>query len=302
MDIIDRLGIMKKKHSAPSELGLFPYDGNLLGGVLLGIGMAVSGSCPGTTFVQAGTGNVNGVLVIIGGLIGAITFVKLQDSLKRSRAEITDSAANVEPSSSPPLHTASKTPSDIATALNISPIALLLIWVPMCLMILRLAFAQDNSLREPSTPGIIPPAYGGLLIGLAQLATILLTRHAIGASAAFQDVAQWLNSRLANEGSKRTLLTGPVMFSAGMICSAMLLKRAFYGAGSPLVERISRIAPSVAMQSLAGGWAIVLGARLARGCTSGHGISGLSKFSLPSLVSTAAMFAGGVATATVLQY
>jgi len=50
-----------------------------------------------------------------------------------------------------------------------------------------------------------------------------------------------------------------------------------------------------------GGLFIGLGTRLAGGCTSGHGIFGLSNFEFPSLVSTLSFMAAGVLT-TQLVY
>jgi uncharacterized membrane protein YedE/YeeE len=44
-----------------------------------------------------------------------------------------------------------------------------------------------------------------------------------------------------------------------------------------------------------GGFLVGFGTRYAGGCTSGHSISGLANLQLPSLVATAAFFAGGVA-------
>jgi uncharacterized membrane protein YedE/YeeE len=49
-----------------------------------------------------------------------------------------------------------------------------------------------------------------------------------------------------------------------------------------------------------GGLFIGFGTRMAGGCTSGHGIFGLSNFELPSLVSTMSFMAGGVATTQLL--
>jgi hypothetical protein len=46
----------------------------------------------------------------------------------------------------------------------------------------------------------------------------------------------------------------------------------------------------------AGGLFIGFGTRLAGGCTSGHGIFGLSNFELPSLITTISFMAGGIAT------
>ena len=42
------------------------------------------------------------------------------------------------------------------------------------------------------------------------------------------------------------------------------------------------------------------GARIAGGCTSGHRISGMARLSAGSTLAVAAMFAGGIVTATLL--
>jgi uncharacterized membrane protein YedE/YeeE len=49
-----------------------------------------------------------------------------------------------------------------------------------------------------------------------------------------------------------------------------------------------------------GGLFIGFGTRLAGGCTSGHGIFGLSNFELPSLIATMSFMAGGIATTQLL--
>jgi uncharacterized membrane protein YedE/YeeE len=48
------------------------------------------------------------------------------------------------------------------------------------------------------------------------------------------------------------------------------------------------------LTSLVGGATMVFGAALAGGCPSGHGISGMATLSLPSFVTVAAMFSGGI--------
>ncbi len=50
----------------------------------------------------------------------------------------------------------------------------------------------------------------------------------------------------------------------------------------------------------AAGFFIGFGTRLAGGCTSGHGIFGLSNLELPSLVTTASFLAGGIVTTQLL--
>jgi uncharacterized membrane protein YedE/YeeE len=50
----------------------------------------------------------------------------------------------------------------------------------------------------------------------------------------------------------------------------------------------------------AAGLCIGFGTRMAGGCTSGHGIFGLSNFELPSLVTTLSFMAGGIVTSQLL--
>jgi hypothetical protein len=50
-----------------------------------------------------------------------------------------------------------------------------------------------------------------------------------------------------------------------------------------------------------GGFILLLGARLADGCTTGHGISGMAQLAVSSTIAVAAMFAGGILTAMLLR-
>ena len=56
-----------------------------------------------------------------------------------------------------------------------------------------------------------------------------------------------------------------------------------------------------APMAFAGGFIMVLGARIADGCTTGHGISGVAQLAVGSMVAVAAMFAGAIATALVMK-
>jgi uncharacterized membrane protein YedE/YeeE len=67
---------------------------------------------------------------------------------------------------------------------------------------------------------------------------------------------------------------------------------------------VARFGDSLCLRALiaiAGGVLMAFGARLAGGCTSGHGIFGISNFELPSLMSTLSFMAAGIAT-TQLVY
>jgi uncharacterized membrane protein YedE/YeeE len=58
--------------------------------------------------------------------------------------------------------------------------------------------------------------------------------------------------------------------------------------------------PRRALAALIGGMVMLLGARLAGGCTSGHGISGALQLALSSWVFALTFFSVGVVTAFLL--
>ena len=47
--------------------------------------------------------------------------------------------------------------------------------------------------------------------------------------------------------------------------------------------------------NITGGVLVGFGARYANGCTSGHSITGIANFNVPSIVATLCFFAGGLA-------
>jgi len=62
-----------------------------------------------------------------------------------------------------------------------------------------------------------------------------------------------------------------------------------------------RAAPSISIvQAFIGGFLIIMGGRIASGCTSGHGISGFSKLSVGSFIAVPVMFFFGTLTALTL--
>lgn len=64
---------------------------------------------------------------------------------------------------------------------------------------------------------------------------------------------------------------------------------------SQLLSWRGLLTPAGALMVLGGGFLVGFGARWAGGCTSGHAISGLADFQLPSLVAVVGFFVGGLA-------
>ncbi|MEO5975997.1 MAG: YeeE/YedE thiosulfate transporter family protein, partial [Chryseolinea sp.] len=66
--------------------------------------------------------------------------------------------------------------------------------------------------------------------------------------------------------------------------------------GSPCAKKLNELLSTLKgfIIIILGGFMVGFGTRYARGCTSGHGIMGLSSLQWTSLVATASFFTGGI--------
>jgi hypothetical protein len=66
--------------------GLHPkpaiWSADIVGGLILGAGIALAGACPGTTLAQIGAGYKDAWFTLAGGLLGALTFTYLEPTLR----------------------------------------------------------------------------------------------------------------------------------------------------------------------------------------------------------------------------
>lgn len=120
---------------------------------------------------------------------------------------------------------------------------------------------------------------GGILIGIAAAMMLLGAGRIAGVSG--------IAARATGIGSSDMSLTSAWGFLAGLPAGAAIVALAF---GRPAVEFASW--PVLAVAGLLVGF----GTRLGSGCTSGHGVCGVSRLSQRSLVATATFMAAGVAT------
>ena len=132
------------------------------------------------------------------------------------------------------------------------------------------------------TPG--PALGGGLLIGVAAVMLLLLNGRIAGISGV-------LGGLLA---PRRGDIGWRVAFVLGLL-AAPLVYSVF--APRPVLRFEVGTAGLVAAGLLVG-----LGTRYGSGCTSGHGVCGLSRLSLRSLVATLVFMAAGFATVFVVRH
>ena len=130
---------------------------------------------------------------------------------------------------------------------------------------------------------------GGLLIGLAAALYVLGNGRVAGIAGI---VASPLRALLGGTSlvPERTRL----LFIGGLLLAPWAW-RLF----APLPVATVDVGP---LGLVAAGLFVGVGVRMGNGCTSGHGVCGLSRFSLRSLVNVLAFIGAGVATVTVLRH
>lgn len=157
------------------------------------------------------------------------------------------------------------------------------------------------------------PYLVGALIGVLSWFTFLISNKPIGASTAYARVAGMIGKAIAPRHTmslkffqdNKPKVDWEVMLVVGVVIGAFIAA----WTGHELVARWvppmwaerfgGAVAPRMIVACL-GGALMAFGARLAGGCTSGHGISGAMQLSVSSWIALAGFFFGGVITAMLL--
>lgn len=153
-----------------------------------------------------------------------------------------------------------------------------------------------------------PPLLAGVLLGLALLLTFLVTGHGLGASGAFTQLAAALGAWLAPAATAANAYLGGYLQNGapvtgwitwevlGMLLGGLLgaMWSGRLQAGSiergPAIGRARRLA-----LAFGGGILVGFGARLARGCTSGLGLSGGAALGVGGFIFLVAFLLAGFA-------
>ena len=131
----------------------------------------------------------------------------------------------------------------------------------------------------------IPALIGGALIGTAASLILLTHGKVAGISGIYGGV---LRRGTSDRGFR-------LAFVAGLVFSGAIL-RAF-------LPGVFATAWSPAMPlALIAGLLVGFGTQLGNGCTSGHGVCGISRLSVRSLIATAIFMVAGVATVFVARH
>lgn len=127
---------------------------------------------------------------------------------------------------------------------------------------------------------------GGLLIGLAAALLFGLTGRIAG-------ISGLLASSLRRDGNAEVPVSRA--FMGGLLASGVIV--------AVLIGPAPAMLPGIGMPTLViAGLLVGFGTRLGNGCTSGHGVCGISRLSWRSLMATLTFMAAGVVTVYVLRH
>lgn len=191
--------------------------------------------------------------------------------------------------------------------------------IATCIFLWLPQVAAAQAVRELPDPYPYPasawsPYLVGALIGVLALLTLSVSKKPVGASSAYADTAGSLGRIIAPRHvaslpyfrEHRPAISWTLLFVLGAIGGSWLA--AWSGGeitGTYLQDMwIARFGESShlfrTVIAVVGGVVMAYGARMAGGCTSGHGISGTLQLAVGSWVAVICFFIGGIVTAMLI--
>ena len=158
------------------------------------------------------------------------------------------------------------------------------------------------------------PYTAGIIVGLLQIPAFLLIGTALGTSSSYvtisANLAQFVDPSIVEIKYAANHLGGAknwwqVALIAGIVLGAFLSSRLSgtprWGHSPFWAKAMGAHTPARRyMMAFLGGFIMVLGARIADGCTSGHGVSGIAQLAIGSFIAVTAMFGAGIITANLI--
>eukprot|EP00547_Thalassionema_nitzschioides_P001785 CAMPEP_0194216106 /NCGR_PEP_ID=MMETSP0156-20130528/18313_1 /TAXON_ID=33649 /ORGANISM="Thalassionema nitzschioides, Strain L26-B" /LENGTH=403 /DNA_ID=CAMNT_0038944795 /DNA_START=39 /DNA_END=1247 /DNA_ORIENTATION=+ len=307
-------GRTKKFHNArelwrPTASTRGYWTGPALGGFGLGVGMAISGACPGMVLAAWGADTPDCTYTIFGGLLGALVYGMNAELIQR---KILDRG---------PKGPCSKEYADEVVGISYSKLAtgLGIVCLLGCVVLEQLVPWKEEvpsrlseAMNRPSCKlGLSfdpwecpawPPSLAGCLVGSLQFIAVLAMETLLGSATAFQVCSSCLLL-------PTKLIEGNAYLKAFATPNPQAWWQLFYVglavvAAQQSAKADGEVGASHGVGPLAaflGGFVLIFASRLGGGCTSGHGLSGCAILLVQSWVAVPAMFAGGIAVAVAWQ-
>lgn len=264
----------------------FLLGGIVLGGLIFGTGMAILGYCPGTLAISMGEGSLDALIGVIGGLVGGLVYTLALPSIHSILGP--DFGA-----------------ISLSSIVGTNTLFYILVFIIGGVFIgISLWLHKIDRNNEKSNKWL----YSGIALAILNVIVFssFVTNRPIGASTSFPYLADLMAGVTDNEyflkiqkpGSWEVIfLTGA--FMAGLIISLIKNEFKFTLTHKNWLRFKGKSTGKRIIWSFVGGFILIIGARMAGGCTSGHIISGGMQLALSSLTFAIFVFAGLLITGKV---
>jgi hypothetical protein len=290
-----------RSHREYGEKGVITL---VAGGFIQGMGMACTGACPGMTWGQMGSGVPYAPYTFLGAMLGALLFSLLHPLMHSWMLK--DFNYTLKPYF--------KTGYlDIDFNLPFRPSAFIFtVLVFVIVGIFEGVFYWGTDLigvagARTLATDLMNPTFAGVIVGLLQLPAFFIMGDFLGTSSAYSVCTSQILRVVPKNAEIRKDFVYAVQHenspSWWQIC---------YGLGALLGGYLSAFVAMPPRPSepngvgigfaLGGGVLLVFGARLAGGCASGHGLTGLSIMSIKGFIVVPMMYAGAISLGFLLDF
>ncbi len=161
------------------------------------------------------------------------------------------------------------------------------------------------------------PLIAGVALGLVLLLTFLISGHGLGASGFFTRLTAWFGAEFARSATETNSYLGPFIKGAGGAINPLaswiswevvgvvvgaVIAAVTGGRFRPRLDGAKNLPGGGRMAFAVGGGILTgFGARLARGCTSGIGLSGSAPLAVAGFLFLIGFFIAGIAVSFVIR-
>ena len=273
--------------------------GNVVGGILFGIGMVLAGGCVVGTLYRSGAGNVPAMAAVAGLVAGSALYAEIHPAWAGFQK-----ASLLFPGKATLPQVASVDPTWFVAPAALVSGALILRWAK-----------RGTLVRRSSVDGYLQPWAAALALAVLGLLSWMSAGMPLGVTTSYAKAAAWIES-LAVPGHYSGLAffrarpldvvlpsgvplcggPGPSLDGIALVqfpLIAGIVAGSFLSALSLGELRVRfRVPPVQLAAALAGGAIMGLASRMAPGCNVWHVLGGLPIFSIPSILFTAGLFPG----------
>lgn len=304
----------------------------VVGGLVLGIGMNFGGACPGTVFAQLGSALAekdkkalrNALITFLGGFAASAVVSSNQSFIEKNLGTFGNTWTLLDATG-----VKSYWKLGIPFALALFGVVLGVTYIESVLNSTNtnnksLNNEEDSKIHEPSTEvknkqslqATVVGITSGLMLGLVQLPFYYIGKSYIGTSTFYVSVIEPLVKNPYTQLRTFSKNAFQVLSNIGIVLGSYFIasQNPSTDKSSDKTEKKESVESNKCngfnlgcifnkfLRPFLSGFFLITGARIMEGCTSGHGLSGMAMLSIPSFIAVGSMFAGGMASAQVERF